>query len=401
LKTIAGILIIAILALAGYRRSFTRISTFRRYAFFLTGTEFILVGLLLGDSFLGILDEPTLHHLYPFLVLGLGWIGLLTGIQLEWGGLKLFPMFNYAWILCFALCSFLLIYTGLYLLLHPWFFRDPLFHPALALLSVAGLCSGQTSIALWMQHTAVQDRSRAQILQFVASMNDVIAIFLFGILVCGVSAPVKWDILPVLPVERFLLSVLLGVLMGFLFTILFRTRLVETEKVIILTGLLLFGGGMSHLVGISPLFVTLLAGVLLGNFSLKRDETFHLLVRIERPLYLIFLIVAGACLGMGSFRVFLFVLSYCTVRAIARGVAGGVFLQSILPQLSPPRRMRLGWGLISQGGVAVALAIHFRLWFLEHEPSLLFQSTFSVLVISILINELVSPFGLAAAMKEE
>jgi len=401
LKTIAGILIIAVLALAGYRKSFTRIAPFRRHTFFLTGTEFILVGLLLGSSFLGVLDQPTMQHLYPFMILGLGWIGLLTGIQLEWGGLKLFPLSSYLWILCYAVCSFLLIYSGLYLLLHPWFSQDPLFHPAVAVLAVAGLCSGQTSIALWMLHAKDLDRSRGQILQFVASMNDVIAILLFGVLICGVPAPVKWITLPVLPWARFLSSILLGVLMGFLFTILFRARTGETEKVIIIIGLLLFVGGMSHLLGISPLFVTLVAGVLLGNFSWKRDETFHLLLRIERPLYLIFLIVAGACLVVESYRVIIFVFCYCTVRAVARGIGGGLFLGSILPHLAKPRRLRMGWGLISQGGIAVALAIHFRLWFLEHEPTLLFKTTFSVLVISIWINELISPFGLAAAMKEE
>ena len=44
---------------------------------FLTGTAFILVGLALGDTFLGLLDAATVRGLAPVLTLGLGFIGLL------------------------------------------------------------------------------------------------------------------------------------------------------------------------------------------------------------------------------------------------------------------------------------------------------------------------------------
>jgi len=399
-KTLVGILIISVLALAGHRRSFTRILPFRRQPLFLTGTEFILVGFVLGDAFLGVLDPPTLASLYPFLILGLGWIGLLTGIQLEWKGLRLFPLSSYGWVLCLAACTFLLIYSGLYLLLHPWFSPEPRFRSAVALLSVAGLCSGQTTLALWMMHAREADRLRGQVLGFAASMHDVIAVALFGILVCSVPAPTAWPAFPALPWERLLASVLLGVLMGVLFTALFRTRLGEAEKIIVVSGLLLFCGGISRLLGLSPLFVAAVSGVFLANFSWNREETFQLLVRIERPLYLIFLIVAGAYLTLELWPMLIFVASYCVVRALAKGVGGGLILGSTFPKACHARRMRMGWGLISQGGVAVALAINFRLWFLDQQPTLLFKTTFAVIVISIWINELFSPFGLRAAMKE-
>ena len=85
MKTIAAILLLAVLALAGHRKSFVRVLPSRAGSlFFLTGTEFLLVGYLLGDSFLGILDASTLDQVRPFLIVGLGWIGLLAGIQLEW-----------------------------------------------------------------------------------------------------------------------------------------------------------------------------------------------------------------------------------------------------------------------------------------------------------------------------
>ncbi len=400
-KTITGILILSVLALAGYRKSFTRISPFKRRSLFLTGTEFILVGFLLGNSFLGLLDGSTLHLLYPFLILGLGWIGLLSGIQLEWKGLKLFSSTSYVWVICSGLCGFTIVYAGLYFLLHPWFSGDPLFHPAVSVLAVAGLCSGQTSLALWFLNAPESARARGQFLKFFSSMHDVMAILLFGILIAGFHTPAGWETPSGFPGERFLISILLGVLMGVLFTILFRTRLDETEKVIVLTGLILFGGGISYLLGISPLFVYLVAGILLGNMSLKRDQTFHLLLRIERPLYLIFLLVAGAYMVIESPMILVFAFCYCVVRAVALGAGGGLFLDRLVRQAGLPHRFRLGWGLLSQGAVAVALAIHFRLWLVNPSPSPLFDITFSVLVIAVFINEWVSPFGLAFAMKEE
>ncbi len=400
MKTIAAILFLAVLALAGHRKSFVKVLPSRSGSlFFLTGTEFLLVGYLLGDSFLGVLDAPTLDQVRPFLIVGLGWIGLLSGIQLEWKALGMFGRGSYLRILLYGGTVLLLVSAGLYGLFQVWFPDDAQLRLAVAVLSVTALCTAQASIALWMQDVPREKRSPGLILQFVSSVNDVIAIVLFGILV-GFYQPAQDEIGIVLfPLQKFVVSLLLGTLMGLLLLMLFRTRLGEVDKILIVIGLVLFGGGMAYLLGISPLLLHLVAGVILANFSLKSEETFQLLMRIERPLYLIFLIIAGAYLHIGSPVVVLLAVAYALLRALSQGIAGGVFLRRVFPGAEAQPSRGLGWGLTSQAGLGVALAVHFHLWMAAPSSLPILNVTFSVLLLAILINELISPIGLAYVTK--
>jgi hypothetical protein len=335
------------------------------------------------------------------LILGLGWIGLLSGIQLEWKAIGIFGRASYLWILLYAGCVLLLVSAGLYGLFHVWFPADAQIGLAVAVLAVTALCTAQASIALWMQHVSKQKRHQGLMLQFVSSVNDVLAIVLFGLLV-GFYQPAGGGIgLPLVPLEKFVFSLLLGILMGILLLMLFRTRLGEVDKILIVIGLVLFGGGMAYLLGISPLLVHLLAGAVLANFSLKSEETFQLLMRIERPLYLIFLMIAGAYLRIGSPVVVLLAVAYVVIRAFSQGVAGGVFLRRAFPGAAHPPTRAIGWGLTSQAGIGVALAVHFHLWMADPSSLPILKVTFSVLLLAILVNELISPLGLSMVTREK
>jgi len=402
LKTIVAILLLAVLALAGHRKSFVRVLSSRTGSFFfLTGTEFLVVGYLLGDSFLGILDASTLDEVRPFLIVGLGWIGLLAGIQLEWKALGTFGRASYLWILVYGCCVLLLVSAGLYGLFRHWFPTDPHLHLTVAVLAVTALCTAQASIALWMQHASKEKRPLGLMLQFVSSANDVIAIVLFGLIV-GFYQPAEGGMgFPLLPLQKFVVCLLLGALMGLLLLMLFRTRLGEVDKILIVIGLVLFGGGMAYLLGISPLLLHLVAGMILANLSLKSEETYRLLVRFERPLYLIFLMIAGAYLQLGSPLVLLFAVAYTLIRALSHGLAGGVFLRRVFPNAETPPTLTLGWGLLSQAGIGVALAVHFHLWIARPSSLPILNVAFSVLLLAILLNELIGPLGLAYATKEK
>jgi hypothetical protein len=294
----------------------------------------------------------------------------------------------------------LLVAVGLYVLFRLWFPSDPQVGLAVAVLAVTALCTAQASIALWMQQVSKQKRPLGLILQFVSSMTDVIAIILFGLLVGFYQPSADGLGLTLPPLEKFVFSLLLGALMGLLILMLFRTRLGEVDKILILIGLVLFGGGMAYLLGISPLLVHLVAGVVLANFSLKSDETFQLLMRIERPLYLIFLMIAGAYLRIASPLVVLLAAAYVLIRGLSQGAAGAVFLGRLFRDAEYPHTRVLGWGLLSQAGLGVALAVHFHLWMADPSSLPVLNIAFSALLLAILFNELISPLGLSYVTKE-
>jgi len=369
--------------------------------FFLTGTEFILIGFVLGDSFLGVLNQATLSQVRPFLILGLGWVGLLAGIQLEWRALKTFAGSCYLWVIFHACWIFVAIYGTFFAILQSWFPDDSLLSLAAAVLAIAALSTAQTSLALWIQHARAEKQPAGQILQFISSVNDVIVIVLFGLLLTFYIPFETKDWIPLLSWEKFLFTISLGILMGIIFLMLFRTRLVEADKVLVLIGMILFGGGMSYLSGTSPLLVFLIAGIILANLSLRKDQTFQLLLRIERPLYLIFMMIAGAYIKVNGIILLVLTVSYCGIRFLSHGVGGRIFLTRIFESLSLPRKTTsLGWGLLSQGGMAVAVAVNFRLWLPDFSRLPILEVTFSVLLLAILLNELFSPYGLSLVVRD-
>ncbi len=130
MKIIFGVLIILGVSLVGARKSFIRMRfpIVTEY-FFLTGTEFILVGLCLGSSFLNILDQSTLSSLAPLISLLLGWIGFLYGMQVEFRKLRMFPRSHWVATVTQSIVTMIFVFFlfhGLFLRLfpgnpaHPW-----------------------------------------------------------------------------------------------------------------------------------------------------------------------------------------------------------------------------------------------------------------------------------------
>ena len=92
MKVTFALLIIIFLAFSGYHLTFRhfRLPLFARI-FYLTGTEFLVLGLLLGPQFLNLMDPETQKGLAPLTALLLGWIGLLFGFQFEIKKLRRVP----------------------------------------------------------------------------------------------------------------------------------------------------------------------------------------------------------------------------------------------------------------------------------------------------------------------
>ena len=91
MKIVIALVVLTALALVGTRRSFVSPQQTSSSRFSLTGSEFIIAGLLLGSDFLNLIDEQALSALQPFVCVILGWIGFLYGAQFQRAALKSIP----------------------------------------------------------------------------------------------------------------------------------------------------------------------------------------------------------------------------------------------------------------------------------------------------------------------
>lgn len=386
LQTVTGVLVLLIVALAGYRRSFARPGWPRGIRFFfLTGTQFLFIGLALGEHFLGLLDRPTIERLGPVFSLGLGYFGLIFGLQLEFEKLLRFPLQYLSSTLIQAGITFLFVFILFFWLFHQMDASRAAFIPALAIGAVA-CCSSPTIVALSVRETRPVKSAGIDLIRYIAGLDTIIGFTLFAAAACLVHTsppPLGPACLPGL--QWMALSIAFGMGMGYLLHLLTQTHCGENELWVFIIGIIIFSGGVSLFFELSPLFVTMVAGITAANLPGSKDRVFMAIFRQEKPFHIVFLILAGAVWQPGLVSGLVLAGFYLLSRTAGK-ICGGLVAASWLPvrfQVSP----LIGLGLLSQSGVAIAMAMDLYLSGSGSNPDLLV----AMLISAVLVNELFSP----------
>jgi hypothetical protein len=128
--------------------------------------------------------------------------------------------------------------------------------------------------------------------------------------------------------------------------------------------------------------------MILINTSSNRNEIRVVLTRVERPLYFILLIFAGAAWNPGGWLWIIPTLAFLVIRIGTK--LGGSWLAAWWANALPT--LGKGWGqaLLGHGGLAVAIALNYQIQ--DHAPlaDIVFTATIaSVLLTSILSAKLV------------
>jgi Kef-type K+ transport system membrane component KefB len=386
-------LILILLALLGARFSFSTISippgprlVFR------TGTHFLFLGLALGPHVLGLLTEEAIHQLFPLLGLGLGWIGFLFGLQLEGRHLRKFPPAFFILALGQAALTFL-IFLGL-----GWVLLTVSGQTGqvqlLLLIGAAATAAVSTpaGIALVSTNFLVKGKVR-DLLFFVASLDALVGIAalqlaysLFPPGALAVDSGLGMDLLWVLA------ALGLGIVCGILFLWLTRPRPGGEELVLFLLGIAAFSSGAALQLQLSPLFVSVTMGAVVANLSPEPQRIYRVLHEWEKPIYVVFLILAGALLSFPTPWVLPLALAYAIIRAAGK-VLGNMAMVRIVPVPFPTPK-RFGLGLLPQGGISLAMAISGVLTYSGLELGSLdaVAVLFAVVVLGVIISELTGPF---------
>jgi hypothetical protein len=386
-------LILILVALIGARFSFSTLRVPPGPRLVLrTGTHFLLIGFLLGPHVLGLLSHESLRQLFPLLGMGLGWIGFLFGLQLDRRNLSHFPIaLHLLAIGQAAVVFFLFVGVGGLVLTGAGFSQRT---PMLLLLgAAASACiSTPAGIALISTNYRVVGRVR-DLLFFVASLDALVGIAALQT-IYALFPPGDLGIgLPLLSRLTWIVAALgLGVICGILFLWLTRPRPGSEEMVLFLLGIAAFASGAALQLQLSPLFVSVVMGSVVANFSPDPQRVFRVLHEWEKPIYVVFLLLAGALLDFSTPWIAVLALGYAILRGGGK-VIGNLAMIRVLPlEVTPPRRF--GLGLIPQGGISLAMAISGVLTYggLVLNGMDAADLLFAVVVLGVLLSELAGPF---------
>lgn len=396
MKLTFALLIIVFLAFSGYHLSFRNLKLpyFARQ-FYLTGTEFLFLGLLLGPQFLNLLDPETQNGLAPLKALVLGWIGLLFGFQFEFKNIRRFPLEFFTAAIIESLLTLILVFITVYLSLQCCFDVPEAHIMGIALiLAAAAGCTSQTGLALLSPGQMKKHQKTIVLLRFISSMSGIgamlflcLAVFFTPQQMSSGAGGFSWQGVAAGA------GVSLGLLL--LSSLILSLRQNEGELILVVVGMTVLACGLASAVGFSPLLTNFFLGLWIVNLSREKERIYQILMPVEKPTYLLLLFFMGVCVQFDSWWILVSAFVYCLYRISGKFIAGVLIsgLNPALKRFSP----RLGYGLLAQGGLPLAILMDYHHSF--HSDFLIRMT--SVAILAIIYNEFLSPYFLARLLSKD
>ncbi|MCF8217631.1 MAG: cation:proton antiporter [Bacteroidales bacterium] len=322
---------------------------------------YMVAGILLGPSVLNFLDEKTLSNMEFITHMVLGFVAFKIGLEvtikeiMSKGRGIVITVLTESFLAVILVTLFLYILTG-----------------NLALALIFGALAPASAPA---GTVAVIDETKSKgkltrTLYSIVGIDDGLAIIIFGLIsplaIFLISNSGSTEIMDrnlwitfLEPFREIGLSIALGGLAAALFIGLTQIKGFREELLSLSFGTVLLVTGISELVNLSEILSGMVFGLIIGNLSKLKDikEFEEEEIGFIIPLfYLLFFTIAGANLHLQSVPALgLIGLLYILARIL--GLGGGAFVGASLGGLETQVRKYVGFGILSQAGVAIGLAL--------------------------------------------
>lgn len=325
IKIIGGLVALMVLAyLGGHKRVVRFQERLGISSAIAAGLPFVVLGLVASYPAVGILSGDVLDRLRPLLHFGLGWLGFIIGAQLDIRVLDRVPKGTAYIILVEAVgplavtagvCGGIMLSFGM-TLDDPTFWRDLVVLGAAAAMTAPRRFRGFANRG-WSEGKGVDI--------LIAQLDEIVGVV--GLLFITAyfredGANAAWQ----LPGTAWVfVAAGLGVSIGVLIFVMVRVPTSNAEFLAVVLGGIAFASGLAGYLHLSPLVICFLAGVLVVNFpNDQREGVFRILHHLERPVHLLFLIIAGALWDVGDWRGWVLVPAFVIARSIGKwlGVLG-------------------------------------------------------------------------------
>jgi Kef-type K+ transport system membrane component KefB len=316
---------------------------------------FIVMGVLFGPSFLNIVPLSLSSELEFISEIALGLIGFDIGSHLLLPELRRLGRSISSILLFEALGTFALVTLGIYLLQGQW-------HVALLFGALASATAPAATVDVLAEYEAKGPLTTS--LLAVVGMDDALALVLFS----GAAALAEsifatsssFSLLNVisLPLIEIGASLLLGLTAGVMLSTLMGHMKRHHDAMAISVGFVFLIVGLAQSLGCSLILASMVMGTTVVNR--RAEHGVHIRYTIEQAgpvIYVLFFALVGARFQIALLpSMGLLGLVYVALRSA--GKFGGAWLGATLGHAAPVVRDNLGFGLLSQAGVAIGLALN-------------------------------------------
>ncbi|MCD6385963.1 hypothetical protein J7M23_09340 [Candidatus Sumerlaeota bacterium] len=366
--------------------------------FFYSYIEFLFLGMFIGKSGLNLVSQRFIRQLDPFLLVGLGWIGLYYGMQFDLKKVKMFSARLYGLAFFQSIFTFLVMVVVFAPVL---IFIEPLgerWIPAALFVATIGAISAPLVLNRFLDNLSSLPRPIVDLVQFTSSVDGIVSVTIFGII--SIALYPHQAIFPVLGYMGniflwFILSCILAIIMAYVFSALLIGRPTNKELFLYIIGILILSSAIAHYLRFSVVFVNFVFGLWLANITWQRETLVKLLAKVETPFYILLLLLAGAYLEFSVGPLFWLIPLYLLLHIAGKAYGLKTAMYIFNPGQSVP--LRLGMSLTLQGALAVTLLINAALLCPEYYVGLLVN----FLLLSVIINDFVAPLIIRRALRTE
>jgi len=314
---------------------------------------YLIAGLILGPSVLNVFSTSLLDNLSVFTSLTLSLVAFMIGSQMRLNTMKEMGKGIATITFLESFGAFLIVATGVYLLTKKLYL-------ALIFGAIAPASAPAGTVAV-LQECKAKGRLTSA-LYAVVGLDDGLAIMIFA--VAAALAKLSFtggriSAASVLggPILEIFGSVILGAVVGIVTGYFVRKVPGEDGILAVSLGGILVCTGIATYLDLSLILANLSLGMAFVNlFSVENKKSYQVIEFISLPLYIIFFFIAGAHLQI-KLLPSIGILGLVYVVCRTGGLIGGAFLGATLSKQNSIIRRYLGFGILSQAGVAIGLAI--------------------------------------------
>ncbi len=357
IKVAGGLVALLVLAYLGGHRRVVRFQERLGISGVITaGFPFVAIGLIAGLPSIGILNGAVLERLRPVLHFGLGWLGFIIGAQLDIRVLDRVPKGTAYLILVEALGPFGITAAGcgLVMLSFGMSLSDVATWRDMILLGTAAAMTAPRKFRGFANRTWHEGRGVDVLLGQLDELVGVIGLLFITAYFRSSTTGTTWT----LPDTAWVfVSLGLGVAIGVLIFAMIRVPVSNAEFLAVVLGGIAFASGLAGYLHLSPIVICMIAGVLVTNFpNEQRESIFRILHHLERPVQLLFLIIAGALWSATDWRGWALVPLFVAGRVIGKWI--GVIASKTVVGASLPSAFVDQRQLVTpMSGLAIALVI--------------------------------------------
>ena len=313
-------------------------------------TAYLVGGLLVGPSVLGLLPQDAVASLSVLTDVALGFIAYSIGAEFRLSYLRQIGSKPIVITLFEGLCAVALVDVALIAMGFP-----------LPLCLMLGAIAAATAPAATLM-VVRQYKARGPVCSMllpVVAMDDALCLMAFSISSAIAAAIYSGEALTVQsmlisPLLQIAGSLLLGTGIGLVQTLAARFFHSRGNMLSLTIAAVLGGLALCEMWGLSSLLVCMMIGAVMINLSSASSKIIEQCDRFTPPLFMLFFVLSGADLNLSVLpTVGLLGVSYLLFRSLGKWI--GAFIGSSLVKAEPNVRKYLGYTLLPQAGVAIGM----------------------------------------------